>query len=58
MIYRTLLELLPVELGVMHGVSATVGILAWWLRQDHALSVERFAETVHRLVIAPTTANG
>jgi AcrR family transcriptional regulator len=45
---------LPVELGAIHGVSATVEILAWWLRQPDAFSVERIAEIVDRLVIAPS----
>jgi AcrR family transcriptional regulator len=44
---------LPVELGAIIGVSATVEILAWWLRQPQDFSVERIAEIVDRLVIAP-----
>jgi AcrR family transcriptional regulator len=46
---------LPVELGAIFGVSATVEILAWWLGQPEDFSVERIAEIVDRLVIAPTT---
>jgi AcrR family transcriptional regulator len=45
---------LPVELGAIYGVSATVEILAWWLRQPEDFSVERIAEIVDRLVIAPS----
>lgn len=45
---------LPVELGAIYGVSATVEILAWWLRQPDDFSVERIAEIVDRLVIAPS----
>ena len=44
---------LPVELGAIIGVSATVEILAWWLGQPENFSVERIAEIVDRLVIAP-----
>ena len=45
---------LPVELGAIYGVSATVEILAWWLRQPNDFGVERIAEIVDRLVIAPS----
>ena len=44
---------LPVELGAIYGVSATVEILAWWLRQPDDFSVERIAEIVDRLVVTP-----
>ena len=47
---------LPVELGAIFGVSATVEILAWWLKQPEGFSVERIAEIVDRLVIAPSIA--
>ena len=47
---------LPVELGAIFGVSATVEILAWWLRQPENFSVERIAEIVDRLVIAPSVS--
>ena len=40
---------LPVELGAIFGVSATVEILAWWLRQPAGFGVERIAEIVDRL---------
>ncbi len=45
---------LPVELGAIYGVSATVEILAWWLRQPEHFSVERIAEIVDRLVMTPS----
>ena len=44
---------LPVELGAIFGVSATVEILAWWLRQPAGFGVERIAEIVDRLVVTP-----
>jgi hypothetical protein len=44
---------LPVELGAIYGVSATVEILAWWLRQPSNFTVERIAEIIDRLVVTP-----
>jgi hypothetical protein len=44
---------LPVELGAIFGVSATVEILAWWLRQPQDFTVERIAEIIDRLVVTP-----
>jgi AcrR family transcriptional regulator len=44
---------LPVELGAIYGVSATVEILAWWLRKPNDFTVERIAEIVDRLVVTP-----
>src|ERR1700733_5042840 len=44
---------LPVDLGAIFGVSATVEILAWWLRQSHDFSVERIADIIDRLVVTP-----
>jgi AcrR family transcriptional regulator len=44
---------LPVELGAIFGVSATVEILAWWLRQPQDFSVERIADIMDRLVVTP-----
>jgi AcrR family transcriptional regulator len=49
---------LPADLGVIHGVSATIGILAWWLGQKRPLPVDHVAEIVDRLVIAPTVSTG
>ncbi|MGH6960891.1 MAG: TetR/AcrR family transcriptional regulator [Dongiaceae bacterium] len=44
---------LPVELGAVYGVSATVEILAWWLRRPDEVSPEQIAEILNRLVVAP-----
>lgn len=48
---------LPVELGVAFGVTATVEILAWWLRQEPDYPVEAVAELLDRLVITPTVGS-
>ncbi len=48
---------LPAELGVIYGVSGTVEIIAWWLRQDPPFPIERIAEIHDRLVLTPTVAN-
>ncbi len=46
---------LPTELGAIFGVTATVEILAWWLRQpDYPLP--KIAEILDRLVITPSLA--
>jgi AcrR family transcriptional regulator len=44
---------LPVELGAIYGVGATVEILAWWLRQPRDFTLERIAEIIDRLVVTP-----
>jgi len=44
---------LPVELGAIYGVGATVEILAWWLRQPRDFTMERIAEIIDRLVVTP-----
>lgn len=44
---------LPVELGAVYGVTATVEILAWWLRRPEEMSPEQIAEILDRLVVAP-----
>ncbi len=44
---------LPTELGAVFGVTATVEILAWWLRQPE-FPLERVAEALDRLIITPT----
>jgi len=44
---------LPVDLGVVFGVSATVEILVWWLRQQKPMPVEQIAEILDRLVLTP-----
>ena len=45
---------LPAELGVILGVSATVELLDWWLRQSDPLPVDQIAEILDRIVISPT----
>ena len=44
---------LPIELGVVSGVGATIEILAWWLRQSDPVSVEQIAEYLDRLTVRP-----
>jgi AcrR family transcriptional regulator len=49
---------LPVELGAVYGVGATIEILTWWLQRPASeYSAERVAEFVDRLVVAPSTAS-
>lgn len=48
----------PVDLRVTHATSATLEIIAWWLREPNELSVEEVAGILDRLVIAPTVAEG
>jgi AcrR family transcriptional regulator len=48
----------PIDLRVTHATAATIEIIAWWLRQDTELPVERIAGILDRLVIAPTMAEG
>ena len=45
--------ILPVELGVVSGVGATIEILAWWMRQPAPVSVEQMAEYLDRLTVRP-----
>ncbi|PPE72090.1 TetR/AcrR family transcriptional regulator [Solimonas fluminis] len=52
------LSWLPVELGAVFGVGATVEILAWWLRRPDEVSTEQIAEILHRLVVVPTVGSG
>jgi AcrR family transcriptional regulator len=47
---------LPTELAVLHGVGATVEIIAWWLRQDPPFPIDRIATIHDRLVLTPTVA--
>lgn len=47
---------LPDELRVIFAVSATVEILAWWLQQGSDFAIERMAEILDRLVVAPAMA--
>jgi AcrR family transcriptional regulator len=48
--------LIPDELRVIIAVSATVELLAWWLKQDASFDVERIAEILDRLVVRPSMA--
>ncbi len=50
-------EWLPAELGVLYGVSGTVEIISWWLRQDPPFPIDRIAQIHDRLVLMPTVAN-
>jgi AcrR family transcriptional regulator len=45
---------LPNDLRVIFGVSATVEILAWWLKSRNDIPIEQVATILDRLVIAPT----
>jgi len=45
---------LPGTLSVVFPVSATVEILAWWLKQEKPPSVKRMAEIIDVLVVRPT----
>ncbi|MDR3417251.1 MAG: TetR family transcriptional regulator [Nevskia sp.] len=47
---------LPVDLGAAHGVSATVEILAWWLRNPERQTAEQVAQLLDRLVVLPLLA--
>jgi AcrR family transcriptional regulator len=47
---------LPAELATIYGVSATVEIIAWWLERGRNLSVDKIAQILNRLVIAPFSA--
>jgi AcrR family transcriptional regulator len=49
---------LPVELGAIYGVTATVEILTWWLRRHDEFTAEQIAEIVDRLVVIPTIGTG
>jgi len=50
---------LPVELGAVYGVGATIEILTWWLQKPPGeYSAERIAEFLDRLVVTPSTAAG
>lgn len=48
---------LPYNLGVIFGVTSTVEILAWWLRQEPDYPVDKVAELLDRLVITPTVGS-
>jgi AcrR family transcriptional regulator len=46
----------PYELVVTHSVSATLGLLAWWLENGRDIPAEMMGEVVDRLVMAPVRA--
>ena len=48
---------LPNDLGVLFGVSATLEILAWWLRHRPDTAPAEVAELLDRLVITPTVGS-
>lgn len=48
---------LPDELRIVFAVGATVEIIAWWLRQEPEFGVNRIAEILDRLVVAPAIAS-
>lgn len=49
-------EWIPVELGAVYGVTATIEILTWWLRRPAGeYTPEQVAEFIDRLVVAPAT---
>jgi AcrR family transcriptional regulator len=47
---------LPDELRVVFAVSASVEIISWWLKQGPDFGIERIAEILDRLVVAPSIA--
>lgn len=48
------LDDLPSDLGAAFGVSATVEVLSWWLRQPEPVPHEKVAALVERLAVRPT----
>lgn len=48
----------PTELLTAHCVSATLGLLTWWLEQGEAVSPEAMGGVIDRLVMAPVRAMG
>ncbi len=46
---------IPFELALLHGVSSTLGVLTWWLRQHDAFDRDQVAMILQRMVIAPLT---
>jgi AcrR family transcriptional regulator len=49
---------IPVELGAVYGVGATIEILSWWLRTpEGAYSAAQVAEFLDRLVVGPATTS-
>ncbi|MEO5586263.1 MAG: TetR/AcrR family transcriptional regulator [Novosphingobium sp.] len=48
---------LPAELGVLYGVSGTLEIITWWLRQNPPFPIDQIARIHDRLVLTPTVAD-
>lgn len=46
-------EWLPRDLGIVHGVAATLTILRWWLEQDRPEDEGAVADLLDRLVFGP-----
>lgn len=44
---------LPRDLGIAHGVAATLAILRWWLEADRQEDAAAVADIIDRLVFAP-----
>jgi AcrR family transcriptional regulator len=44
---------LPMDLGAIFGVGATLDILGWWLAKQDEYSAEKAAELLDRLVLSP-----
>ncbi|WP_372780770.1 TetR/AcrR family transcriptional regulator [Litorivivens sp.] len=44
---------LPAEFGVILVASSTIELLAWWLRQDDPMPLEKIAEIYRRAVLGP-----
>jgi len=49
---------IPVELGAVFGVAATIEILSWWLRQPQPVSVDDVAGFLDRLAVRPSLTRG
>jgi AcrR family transcriptional regulator len=45
---------LPNEVAVILVISATIELLAWWLRQKYPLTIEQIAKIHDRIVVSPT----
>ena len=49
---------LPQTLAITHAVSATIGVLTWWLREGDPYSPDQVAVFLYRLALAPLTDGG
>ncbi|MFT3966140.1 MAG: TetR/AcrR family transcriptional regulator [Sphingobium sp.] len=48
---------LPRDLSIVWSTGSVIDVLAWWLSQKDACTVEQIAEIIDRLIIAPTVAD-